>query len=60
MTEPCAECGAGELVAVMIPGHGEIQAVLCVRCGAFQPSDLGETAIDKATGVSRDTHPSGR
>ena len=37
MSEPCAYCGAQHLVAVLLPGHDDIEAVVCLACGNPQP-----------------------
>ena len=36
LTEPCASCGSAQLVAVLLPGHVDIEAVVCLTCGAVQ------------------------
>jgi hypothetical protein len=38
VTEPCASCGGTQLAAVLIPGHDEVEAVVCLVCGAVQPA----------------------
>ena len=36
MTAPCGSCGQRRLVAVLIPGHEDVEAVICLVCGAAQ------------------------
>jgi transcription elongation factor Elf1 len=33
---PCEHCGATSLVAVLLPGHAEVEAIVCLRCGRAQ------------------------
>jgi ribosomal protein L40E len=37
VSDPCVRCGAAALAAVLLPGHTEVEAVVCLRCGAVQP-----------------------
>jgi uncharacterized Zn finger protein len=34
MSSPCGSCGERRLVAVLIPGHEDVEAVVCLSCGA--------------------------
>ncbi|MGN6502650.1 MAG: hypothetical protein ACTHKX_07075 [Pseudolysinimonas sp.] len=36
MSDPCAYCGGEQLVAVLLPGHVDVEAVLCLVCGRPQ------------------------
>lgn len=38
VTEPCASCGSAQMFAVLIPGHADVEAVVCLACGAVQPA----------------------
>jgi hypothetical protein len=33
---PCEHCGATSLVAVRLPGHAEVEAIVCLHCGRAQ------------------------
>jgi hypothetical protein len=37
VSDPCVYCGGAQLVAVLLPGHVEVEAVLCLGCGRPQP-----------------------
>lgn len=36
VSAPCGSCGERRLVAVLIPGHEDVEAVVCLACGAVQ------------------------
>lgn len=36
VSDPCAYCGGEQLVAVLLPGHVDVEAVLCLVCGRPQ------------------------
>jgi transcription elongation factor Elf1 len=38
--EPCVYCGGRQLVAVLLPGHGDVEAVVCLVCGMPQPAEV--------------------
>ncbi len=40
MSDPCVYCGGMQLVAVLLPGHAEVEAVLCLVCGRPQPAEV--------------------
>ena len=40
VSDPCVYCGGGQLVAVLLPGHVEVEAVLCLGCGLPQPVEV--------------------
>jgi hypothetical protein len=40
MTDPCGFCGGRQLVAVLLPGHHDIEALLCLTCGRPQPAPV--------------------
>lgn len=48
MTEPCRVCGDTRLVAVLTPGRADVEAIVCLACGAVQP--VAEHALDKRDG----------
>jgi transcription elongation factor Elf1 len=35
VSSPCGTCGQRRLVAVLIPGHEDVEAVVCLACGAL-------------------------
>lgn len=37
MNDPCVFCGVPQLVAVLLPGHTDVEAVVCLACGTVQP-----------------------
>lgn len=34
VSSACGSCGERRLVAVLIPGHEDVEAVVCLACGA--------------------------
>ena len=47
VTEPCGWCGRRQLVAVLLPGHEDVEAVVCLTCGRPQPV---EGLVERAAG----------
>ena len=43
----CGSCGARRLVAVLIPGHEDVEAVVCLACGAVQQDAVIARATTK-------------
>lgn len=48
MAEACDRCGATLLVAVFIPGHQHVEAVVCLRCGEVQPGAGATRRVNQA------------
>ena len=40
VSDPCVFCGGGQLVAALLPGHVDVEAVLCLVCGRPQPVEV--------------------
>lgn len=50
VTEWCAFCGQQRLVAVRLPGHADIEAVVCLGRGEPQPVPVPVRETDQARG----------
>ena len=46
MSAACGACGERRLVAVLIPGHEDVEAVVCLACGALQRNVAAARSAD--------------